>query len=236
MFKLQWYESREKQQNFWDQEWVEFISLEQWLMMNLNDLKHFPLFADSLPGHHGPCSPPEALPKPDVTQDSSSPEILTERDAYSKPKSVMERRKEGRYKTFDWAEFRPHRKPTVDADPQKSKAPCSLDLSDLERRKRREERRKRYESMLGFSLGWEVIGDESADGSGRALSPKSQQRMEEEMAECWKQVEKTVFRPEKSVPLYEPKDTVVMEKLLDSYRKGVGTSDLCLLDSCNRCF
>ncbi|CAK6968874.1 myosin phosphatase Rho-interacting protein-like [Scomber scombrus] len=189
----------------------------------------------SLPGHHVPCSPPEALPKPDVTQDSSSTEILSDRDALTKPKSVMERRREGRYKTYDWAEFRPQRKPTPDADPQKSKALCALELSDMERRKRREERRKRYESMLGFPLGWEMIGDESADGNGRALSPKSQQRMQEEMEDCWKQVEKTVFRLEKSVPLYkEAKDTSVMEKLLDSYRKGVDDLKVQLEDS-ERC-
>ncbi|XP_042248486.1 myosin phosphatase Rho-interacting protein-like [Thunnus maccoyii] len=176
----------------------------------------------SLPSHHFPCSPPEALPKPDVTQDSSSTEIPTERDPHPKPKSVMERRREGRYKTFDWAEFRPQSKPTSDTDPQKSKALCSLELGDLERRKRREERRRKYESMLGFSLGWEASGDESADGSDRAMSPKSQQRMEEEMEDCWKQVEKTVFRLERTVPLYnDVKDTAEMEKLLDSYRKGV---------------
>lgn len=74
--------------------------------------------------------------------------------------------------------------------------------------------------MLGFSLGWEVIGDKSADGSVRALSPKSQQRAEEEMEECWKLVERTVFRQERTVPLYD--DTEEMERLLDGYRKVCG--------------
>ncbi|XP_044037811.1 myosin phosphatase Rho-interacting protein-like isoform X2 [Siniperca chuatsi] len=172
----------------------------------------------SLPVHHGPCSPPEALPKPDVTQDSPTAGLCTERDPHPKHKSVMERRREGHYKTFDWAEFRPQNKPTLDANPQRTKILCSLDLGDLERSKRREERRRRYESVLGLSLGWEVIGDKTADGV-RALSPKSQQKVEEEIEECWKQVEKTVFRPETTVPLFtEAKDS---EKLLDSYRKGV---------------
>ncbi|XP_049416787.1 myosin phosphatase Rho-interacting protein-like [Epinephelus fuscoguttatus] len=174
----------------------------------------------SLPGHHVPCSPPESLPRPDVTQDSPPADVSTERDPHPKHRSVMERRREGRYKTFDWAEFRPQNKPTP--DPQSTKALCSLELGDLERRKRREERRRRYESMLGFSLGWEVIGNKAADGSVRALSPKSQQKAEEEIEECWKQVEKTMFRLESSVPLFtEDRDTVEMEKLLDSYRKGV---------------
>ncbi|XP_074511918.1 uncharacterized protein LOC141780548 isoform X1 [Sebastes fasciatus] len=172
----------------------------------------------SLPGHHVPFSQPEALPKPDVTQDSA--DVATERDPHPKHRSVMERRREGRYKTFDWAEFRPQNKRPLDL--QKSKALCSLELGDLERRKRREERRRRYESMLGFPLGWEVIGDKTVDGSVRALSPKSQQKMDEEIEDYWKQVEKTLFRLERSVPLFpEAKESVEVEKLLDDYRTGV---------------
>ncbi|KAM7387548.1 hypothetical protein PAMA_009931 [Pampus argenteus] len=168
----------------------------------------------SLPDHHVSCS----APKPDVTQDSSS----ADRDPCHKPRSVMERRREGRYKTFDWAEFRLPSEPTPDTDPPKINALCTLELDDLERRTKREERRRRYESMLGFSLGWKPIGDESADGSDRTLSPKSQQQMEEEVEQCWKQVEKKVMRLERTVPLYnEAKDTVETEKLLDSYRKRV---------------
>uniref|UniRef100_A0A3B4VGR0 Myosin phosphatase Rho interacting protein n=1 Tax=Seriola dumerili TaxID=41447 RepID=A0A3B4VGR0_SERDU len=179
----------------------------------------------SLPGHHVPCSPPEALPKPDVTQDSSSIDIPTERDPHPKPRSVMERRREGRYRTFDWAEFRPQKKSTLETDPQRTKSPCSLEMGDLERRRRREERRRRYENMLGFSLSWEENGDKRESGGVRALSPKSQEKVEEEMEECWKQVEKTMFRPERTVPLFsEAKDTVEMEKLVDIYRKGVSTS------------
>ncbi|XP_071321106.1 myosin phosphatase Rho-interacting protein-like [Trachinotus anak] len=176
----------------------------------------------SLPGHHVPCSPPEALPKPDVTQDSSSTDVPTERDPNPKPRSVMERRREGRYKTFDWAEFRPQNQPSPEPDPPRTKSPCSMEMGDLERRRRREERRRRYESMLGFSLSWEEAGDKREDGSVRALSPKSQQKVEEDIEECWKQVEKTVFRRERTVPLWtDARDTVEMEKLLDSYRKGV---------------
>ncbi|XP_070837919.1 trichohyalin-like [Chaetodon trifascialis] len=177
----------------------------------------------SLPGHHGPCSPPEALPKPDVTQDSPSADVSTDRDPRPKHRTVMERRREGRYKTFDWAEFRPQTKRTaVDAESQRTDALCSLDLGDLERRKRREERRRRYESMLGIALEWEAMGDKTAGGAIRALSPKSQEKMEGEIEECWKLVEETAFRLERSVPLLtEAGDGVQMEKLLDSYRKGL---------------
>uniref|UniRef100_A0A8C2X0Z0 PH domain-containing protein n=1 Tax=Cyclopterus lumpus TaxID=8103 RepID=A0A8C2X0Z0_CYCLU len=138
----------------------------------------------SLPG------PAEALPKPDVTQDSAD-------DPHPKRRSVMERRREGRYKTFDWAEFRPQNKRSL--DPQRTKALCSLEFGELERRKRREDRRRRYESMLGSPLGWEAIGGTTS--GVRALSPKSQQKVDEEIEECWKQVEKTVFRLERNVPL-----------------------------------
>ncbi|KAK5855837.1 hypothetical protein PBY51_007478 [Eleginops maclovinus] len=165
----------------------------------------------SLPGLHNPS---EALPKPDVTQDSPPTDVSAERDPHPKHSSVMERRREGRNKTFDWAEFRAQNKPALDH--QRTKAPCPLELGELERRKRREERRRKYESMLGFPLGWEAIGDKTADGT---LSPKSQQKVEEEIDECWKQVEKTMFRLDRSIPLFpEPEEPV---ELLDSYRVGM---------------
>lgn len=153
-----------------------------------------------------------------MTRDSPSADVSSESEPHPKASSVTERRREGRYKTFDWAEFKPESEPAVDADPQKS--PCSLELGDLERRKRREERRRRYEKMLGFSLL-------EKDGGVRALSPKSQQRMEEEMEECWKQVEKTMFRLERTVPLFpDGRDAEEMEKVLQSYRKAVSGPEI----------
>nr|XP_040046594.1 myosin phosphatase Rho-interacting protein-like [Gasterosteus aculeatus aculeatus] len=168
----------------------------------------------SLPVHRGPT---EALPKPDVTRDSGA--APPERDPRPERRTVTERRRKGRYKTFDWAEFRPQGKQA--ADPPRATAPCSLEIGELERRKRREERRRRYESMLGFPLGWEAGPDNKAPGA-RALSPKSQRRVEEEIEECWRQVEKTVFRLERKVPLIsEAGDCAEAEKLLDGYVKGV---------------
>lgn len=79
--------------------------------------------------------------------------------------------------------------------------------------------------MLGFPLGWEVIGVKAEDV--RALSPKSQQKLEEEIEECWKQVEKTVFKSERRVPLFtEAKDSVEIEKMLEGYRKGVSALNM----------
>lgn len=173
----------------------------------------------SLPDHHVPCSPPDALPKPDVTQDSPSADVPNDMDSHHIP-SLTETRREGRYRTFDWAEFRPQSELTL----EKTKSPCSMELGDVARRKRREERRKRYESMLGFALSWEEIVEKTVEGSVRPLSPKSQQKVEEEIEECWKQVEKTVFRLERTVPLYsQTKEPVETEGLLDKYRKWVSS-------------
>lgn len=135
-----------------------------------------------------------------------------------KHRSVTERRREGRYRTFDWAEFRPQtRAPRPDADPQKAKAPSTLELCDLERRKRREERRRRYESMLGISLS--ACVDPPTGGGLRALSPK---RVEEEVEECWRLVEATVLRLDRSVPLLtEQPEPAGLEELLEVCRKEV---------------
>uniref|UniRef100_A0A8C5HTL5 Myosin phosphatase Rho-interacting protein-like n=1 Tax=Gouania willdenowi TaxID=441366 RepID=A0A8C5HTL5_GOUWI len=137
----------------------------------------------SLPGHHVSCSPPEVLPKPDVTQDSPVTVALVDRDPHPRPRSASEKLQEGFYRTSDWAEFRPHSEPSSPA-----RSPCSLELMDIERRKKRQERRKRYESILGFSLGWEDVGGKIVDGGVRTLSPKSKRMMEELQ---WKHVRGT---------------------------------------------
>ncbi|KAM4598616.1 uncharacterized protein ACJ7VT_022070 [Polymixia lowei] len=179
----------------------------------------------SLPGHHNPRCPTEALPKPDVTRDSSSSQVPAERDQHPKPRSVIERRREGRYNTFDWAEFRPLTKPAPEPDARDTENPCPPEPGDPERRKRREERRKRYESMLGFPLTREATGGRNAGEAGaRARSPRSQKKVEEEIEEIWRQVERAAFRPENVVPLYaevQDKDTAELDGLLDIYRKGV---------------
>lgn len=167
----------------------------------------------SLPGQ---CGHPDSLPKPDVTPSAEVPA-----EPRPKHRSVTERRREGRYRTFDWAEFRPQiRAARPDADPQKAKAPTSLELCDLERRKRREERRRRYESTLGISLG--ACVDPPAGGGPRALSPKRQQRVEEEVEECWRLVEATVLRLDRSVPLLA--EPAGLEELLEACRKEVSSS------------
>ncbi|XP_041634539.1 myosin phosphatase Rho-interacting protein-like isoform X2 [Cheilinus undulatus] len=141
---------------------------------------------------------PELLLRPDLTLDSSS----AQRDAEVKHISVKQRRREGRYRTFDWAGFK-----SQDSDsqskPSQEPTPQITDyVSSEDRRRSREERRRRYESMLGFSP-----------------SPGSQQRVEEEMEDYWRKVETIFFRPENCVPVFtEGKDS---EELLDQYRLSV---------------
>ncbi|KAL6102461.1 uncharacterized protein ACO6RY_02070 [Pungitius sinensis] len=187
---------------------------KNWIQALMKSVR--PARAPDVASSAGPRGPPEALPKPDVTRDSGA--APPEREPCPDRRSITQKRRGGRYKTFDWAGFRPQGQRA--ADPPRAKAPCSLELGELERRKRREERRRRYESMLGFPLGWEA-GPGKAPGV-RALSPKSQQRVEEEIEECWKQVEKTVFRLERKVPLISAAGGCAeAEKLLAGYMKGV---------------
>jgi len=74
--------------------------------------------------------------------------------------------------------------------------------------------------MLGSPLGWEA-----AHGVG-APSPKTQQEVDEEIEECWRQVEKTAFRMERNVALVaNGNEAEEAEKLLDGYRTGVRTME-----------
>ncbi|XP_024127920.1 myosin phosphatase Rho-interacting protein [Oryzias melastigma] len=163
----------------------------------------------SVPALQAPCPAPEVLPKPDVTQDSAA-----RRAPLPAAKSVAEKRGEGRYKTFDWAELWPQSQP---GGLLGNRAPCSLELGDVERQRRREERRKRYENTLGVSLRRDDGGQKSV-----GVSAKSQQRMEEEIEECWRLVERSALRPDRTVPLDAAEaNAAEAETLLRSCRKTV---------------
>uniref|UniRef100_A0A8C5HRP6 Myosin phosphatase Rho-interacting protein-like n=1 Tax=Gouania willdenowi TaxID=441366 RepID=A0A8C5HRP6_GOUWI len=194
----------------------------QALMKNVLPANWFSTFSDRDPQNKGSRErgPPTVLPKPDVTQDSPVTVALVDRDPHPRPRSASEKLQEGFYRTSDWAEFRPHSEPSSPA-----RSPCSLELMDIERRKKRQERRKRYESILGFSLGWEDVGGKIVDGGVRTLSPKSKRMMEAELEECWRKVEKMMFRPERMILLFtKSSDVMETEKLLQSYMMAV--SDL----------
>lgn len=188
---------------------------------------------------HGSFSPLEGLVRPDVTQDSPSSEASSvERDSAPglKKSRARERRREGRSKTFDWAEFRPIAQALAQQRAQEAEG-LQANLGELERSRRREERRKRYESVTGTSVESPLNAEigrmdyESGEGdghtgldSGGPLSLERQQRVEEVIEQHWQQVENTPIREERRVPLpstVHSRETAELEKLLESYKKGV---------------
>ncbi|XP_047464618.1 myosin phosphatase Rho-interacting protein isoform X4 [Mugil cephalus] len=191
---------------------------------------------------HGSFTPLEGLIRPDVTQDSPSSEASSvERE--SAPGVVKsrarERRREGRSKTFDWAEFRPIAQALAQQRAQEAE---NLQAEMGERSKRREDRRKRYESVTSPDNTSVKEGGrtdyESGDGveTNDPLGPISAERVEEVIEEHWRQVEKTPIRDERRVPLpttVQSRESTELEKLLDNYKQGM--EDLkAQLESCHQ--
>ena len=209
-----------------------------WIQAVMKNVRHST--APDVASNHGSFSPLEGLVRPDVTQDSLSSEASSmEREPGPGPKKsrARERRREGRSKTFDWAEFRPIAQALAQQRAQEAE-PLQADLGDPDRSQRREERRRRYESVTSSSVdqpaGSEVgrMDYESGGGSegstgGECGGPPSlerQQLVEEEIEQHWQQVEQTPIRDERRVPLpstLQTRETAELEKLLESYKKGV---------------
>ncbi|KAF4085257.1 hypothetical protein AMELA_G00115370 [Ameiurus melas] len=185
----------------------------------------------SLTDEHVSFGPLESLARPDITQDSPSSEASSVEREPPRKSRAQERRREGRSKTFDWAEFRPIAQALAQQRAHEADA-LQAQLGDGERSKRREERRRRYECVTG-SLSFEPSPDisrmdlESAHtnvGSVCPPSPERQQKVEDEIEQHWQQVEKTPIRDERRVPLstaLRTRETTELEKLLESYKKGV---------------
>ncbi|XP_069373452.1 myosin phosphatase Rho-interacting protein isoform X5 [Paralichthys olivaceus] len=186
---------------------------------------------------HGSFSPLEGLIRPDVTQDSLSSEASSvERESTPgvTKSRARERRREGRSKTFDWAEFRPIAQALAQQRAQEAES-LRADLGELERSRRREERRKRYESVTSSSAEHTSPKEagrtdyESGEGVGPldSLGPTSlerQQRVEEVIEQHWQQVEKTPIRDERRVPLpttAQTRETAELEQLLENYKQGI---------------
>ncbi|XP_051770330.1 myosin phosphatase Rho-interacting protein isoform X2 [Ctenopharyngodon idella] len=183
----------------------------------------------SLTDEHGSCGPFESLARPDITQDSPSSEASVEREGGIKKSRARERRREGRSKTFDWAEFRPIAQALAQ---QRAHEADTFQAELTERNKRREERRRRYESVTGSSFDPPAADTAKMDfESGGVVqvdapppSVERQQRVEDEIEQRWQQVEKTPIREERRVPLpstHQSRDTSELEKLVESYKKGV---------------
>ncbi|XP_041939463.1 protein outspread isoform X1 [Alosa sapidissima] len=197
----------------------------------------------SLSDDHNSCTPLESLSRPDVTQDSASEASSVEREPGPKKSRARERRREGRSKTFDWAEFRPTAQALAQQRASEAEA-LQAELSDSERSRRREERRRRYGSVAGSSptdslggMDFESAGGGGGGGGGRLseggstpphqpqpVSLERQRKVEDEIEQHWQQVEKTPIREERRVPLasaLQTRETAELEKLLESYKKGV---------------
>ncbi|XP_077130416.1 myosin phosphatase Rho-interacting protein isoform X7 [Ranitomeya variabilis] len=173
-------------------------------------------------------------------------------DADGEPKRsrARERRREGRSKTFDWAEFRPIQQALAQERAQAGVVTKSIscydttdsknDVGELEkeRTRRREERRKRFESSDSVE---ESTGEESSQmevDKGPACSDSIDIRpnVQVEIEQRWQQVETTPLREEKQIPIAPPpissaspkrttEDiTVLLEKQLEQSQKEV--SDL----------
>ncbi|XP_033841304.1 myosin phosphatase Rho-interacting protein isoform X4 [Periophthalmus magnuspinnatus] len=175
---------------------------------------------------HSSFSPLEGLVRPDVTQDSPSSETSSV-DSPSVAKSrARERRREGRSKTFDWAEFRPIAQALAQQRAQEAES-LQADLGELEKSRRREERRKRYESMTSSVVdsAEEVRTEPGSTGdNGGSGSLERQQRVEEVIEQHWRQVEKTPIREERRVPLapaQQHRQASELEHLLDTYKQGM---------------
>lgn len=200
-------------------------------------LKSFCLLSFSSTEDHGSFSALEGLVRPDITQDSPSSEASSV-DRESIPgvtkSRARERRREGRSKTFDWAEFRPIAQALAQQRAQEAES-LHADLGELDRSRRREERRKRYESVTSTDPTspkeggrTDFDGGEGVGHTGPELLPPSpvdrQQRVEEVIEQHWRQVEKTPVRDERRVPLpstLQTRDTAELEQLLDNYKQGV---------------
>ncbi|KAM6423650.1 myosin phosphatase Rho-interacting protein isoform 7-T7 [Liasis olivaceus] len=157
----------------------------------------------------------EACPKPSEKQDTEQAEIDPER----KRSRARERRREGRSKTFDWAEFRPIQQVLAQeqanlaetlkdssAPLPKEPGPSETEPGELERERarRREERRKRFEHLDATDGGSpEDLSRMEVDRVPglQAASEAKSQNVHVEIEQRWHQVETTPLREEKQVPI-----------------------------------
>uniref|UniRef100_A0A8B9JQ45 Myosin phosphatase Rho interacting protein n=1 Tax=Astyanax mexicanus TaxID=7994 RepID=A0A8B9JQ45_ASTMX len=170
--------------------------------------------------------------RPSTAPDVDSPSSETSSVEREPKKSrARERRREGRSKTFDWAEFRPIAQALAQQRVQEVDA-LQAQLADPERNKRREERRRRYESVTGSSSFEPTTDNSKMDFESVGVvcppSPERQQKVEDEIEQRWQQVEKTPIREERRVPLatsLQNRDSAELEKLLENYKKGLELED-----------
>uniref|UniRef100_A0A493TKZ2 Myosin phosphatase Rho interacting protein n=1 Tax=Anas platyrhynchos platyrhynchos TaxID=8840 RepID=A0A493TKZ2_ANAPP len=155
----------------------------------------------------------ETSPKPSEKPDAEQAEL----DPEQKRSRARERRREGRSKTFDWAEFRPIQQALAQeranaADPSKSAtaafprdtSTADADPGELERERarRREERRKRFEMIDAVDgAGPEEALRMEVDRILPVPADIKPQNVHVEIEQRWHQVETTPLREEKQIPI-----------------------------------
>ncbi|XP_067329368.1 uncharacterized protein [Anolis sagrei] len=154
----------------------------------------------------------DSCPKPSEKQDAEQAEV----DPEHKRSRARERRREGRSKTFDWAEFRPIQQALAqeranvaenlkDGGTAFPKEPGDADSGELERERarRREERRKRFESLDAPDAGSpEDFSRMEVDRlPGLPIPSETKSHVHVEIEQRWHQVETTPLREEKQVPI-----------------------------------
>ncbi|XP_074697315.1 myosin phosphatase Rho-interacting protein isoform X7 [Strix aluco] len=155
----------------------------------------------------------ETGPKPSEKLDAEQAEL----DPEQKRSRARERRREGRSKTFDWAEFRPIQQALAQeranaADSSKSgSAAFSRDAGaaeadpgelERERARRREERRKRFEMIDAVDgAGSEEALRMEVDRILPVPTDIKPQNVHVEIEQRWHQVETTPLREEKQIPI-----------------------------------
>uniref|UniRef100_A0A8C0HPC9 Myosin phosphatase Rho interacting protein n=1 Tax=Buteo japonicus TaxID=224669 RepID=A0A8C0HPC9_9AVES len=155
----------------------------------------------------------ETGPKPSEKPDAEQAEL----DPEQKRSRARERRREGRSKTFDWAEFRPIQQALAQerANAADSSKSCSAafprdasatdaDPGELERERarRREERRKRFEMIDAVDgAGSEEALRMEVDRILPVPADIKPQNVHVEIEQRWHQVETTPLREEKQIPI-----------------------------------
>lgn len=166
-----------------------------------------PLSPSSLPEEKNRSSSSfETCPRP-----SEKPEVERgEPDPEQKRSRARERRREGRSKTFDWAEFRPIQQALAQERASAtgaSDAHPEAEAGELERERarRREERRKRFgmlDTVDGPGTDDTALRMEVDRSPGLPMTTDLKtQNVHVEIEQRWHQVETTPLREEKQVPI-----------------------------------
>ncbi|KAK7827372.1 hypothetical protein U0070_026578 [Myodes glareolus] len=192
--------------------WIQTI-MKHVLPASVPDVtrSHFEDENSSLPEEKNKSTPSfETCPRPNEKQEAEPGEP----DPEQKKSRARERRREGRSKTFDWAEFRPiqqalaqERANTVGSPDAGEPGRPEAEPGELERERarRREERRKRFgmlETADGPGMEDTALRMDVDRSPGLLGAPDLKtQNVHVEIEQRWHQVETTPLREEKQVPI-----------------------------------